>query len=164
MKVHKPRFDEECLWFWDERKQAKMQWLQDPNKSNIDNLNNVRHEASKRFRNKKKEYLKAQIDEVETNGTIRNIRDIDSGINDFKKCYEPRTNIVKNERCGLVTGSHSILPTWRNHCCQLLNVHVVSDVRQTEIYTAEPLLPELGVFEVEMAIDKLNSHKSPRVD
>jgi len=31
----------------------------------------------------------------------------------------------------------------------------VSDVRQTEIHTAEPLLPEPGAFEVEMAIEKL---------
>jgi len=27
-----------------------MQWLQDPNQSNADNLNNVRHEASRHFR------------------------------------------------------------------------------------------------------------------
>jgi len=45
-KQQKPRFDEECLQFLDERKQAKMQWLQDPNQSNVDNLNNVRTEAS----------------------------------------------------------------------------------------------------------------------
>jgi len=31
-----------------------MQWLQDPNQSNVGNLNNVGHEASKLFRNKKK--------------------------------------------------------------------------------------------------------------
>jgi len=62
MKVHEPWFDEECLRFWDQRKQAKMQWLQDPNKSNVDNLNKVRREASKYFRNKKTEYLKAKID------------------------------------------------------------------------------------------------------
>jgi hypothetical protein len=41
-----------------------MQWLHDPHQSNIDNLNNVRHEASRHFRNKKKEYLKAKIDEL----------------------------------------------------------------------------------------------------
>jgi len=34
-------------------KQAKMQWLQDQNKSNVDNLNNVNREVSKHFRNKK---------------------------------------------------------------------------------------------------------------
>jgi len=41
-----------------------MKWLQDPNQSNIDNLNNVRREDSRHFRNKKKEYLKATIDEL----------------------------------------------------------------------------------------------------
>jgi hypothetical protein len=29
-----------------------MQWLQDPNKSSLDNLNNARHEASRHFRKK----------------------------------------------------------------------------------------------------------------
>ena len=33
MKQHKPRFDEECLGILDQRKQAKMQWIQDPNKA-----------------------------------------------------------------------------------------------------------------------------------
>jgi len=39
-----------------------MQWLQDPNQSNVDNLNNARRKASRNFRNKRKEYLKAKID------------------------------------------------------------------------------------------------------
>jgi hypothetical protein len=49
-KQQKPWFDEKCLRFLDERKQAKVQWLQDPNQSNADNLNNVRTEASRHFR------------------------------------------------------------------------------------------------------------------
>jgi hypothetical protein len=36
----------------DQRKQAKLQWLQDPDKINMDNLNNVRRGASRHFRNK----------------------------------------------------------------------------------------------------------------
>jgi hypothetical protein len=60
-KQHKPWFDEECSKFLNQRKQAKMQWLQNPNQSNVDNLNNVRREASRHFRKKKKEYLKAKI-------------------------------------------------------------------------------------------------------
>jgi hypothetical protein len=39
-----------------------MQWVQDPNQSNVDNLHNERREASRRFRNKQKEYLKAKTD------------------------------------------------------------------------------------------------------
>jgi hypothetical protein len=34
------------------------------------------------------------------------------------------------------------------HFSQLLNVHGVYDVRQTEVHAAEPLIPETGVFEV----------------
>ena len=38
------------------------------------------------------------------------------------------------------------------------------DVRQEEIHTAEPLVPEPSAFEVELAIEKLKSHKSPVID
>jgi len=45
-----------------------------------------------------------------------------------------------------------------------LNVHGAKDVRQEEIHTAEPLVPEPNAFEVELAIEKLKSHKSPGID
>jgi hypothetical protein len=64
LKQHKPRFDEQCLGFLDQRKQAKMQWIQDPSQSNVDNLNNVRYDASRHFRHKNKEDLKAKIKEL----------------------------------------------------------------------------------------------------
>ena len=53
LKQHTPWFDEECLGLLNQRNQAKVQWVQDPSQSNVDNLNNVRHEASRHFRNKK---------------------------------------------------------------------------------------------------------------
>ena len=80
MKQHKPWFDEECLGILDERKQAKMQWIQDPSQSNVDNLNNVRCDGSRHFRNKKKAYLKSKAEELETNIMIKNIRDLYRGI------------------------------------------------------------------------------------
>jgi hypothetical protein len=49
----KPWFDEGCFKLLDQRKRAKLQWLQDPSEINGDNLNNVRHEASRYFKNKK---------------------------------------------------------------------------------------------------------------
>ena len=47
LKQHKPCFDEECSSFIDQRKQAKMQWLQYPNQSTVDNLNNARCDGSR---------------------------------------------------------------------------------------------------------------------
>ena len=41
-KQHKPWFNEKCLRFLEQTMQAKIQWAQDRNQSNLDNLNNVR--------------------------------------------------------------------------------------------------------------------------
>ena len=100
------------------------------------------------FRNKQKEYLKSKFDVIETKSKIKNIRDLYRDIKDFKKGHQSRTNIVKNENGYLVTDTHSILGRWRNHFSQLFNVHPVSDVRQREINTTEPLVPEPSAFEL----------------
>ena len=45
--------------------------VQDPSQSIVDNLNNVRRDASRHFRNKKKGYLKTKIEENENNNKIQ---------------------------------------------------------------------------------------------
>ena len=66
----------------------------------------------------------------------------------FKKGYHPRTNIVKDEKGHLVTDCHSISARCRNHFSQLLNVHGVNDVRQTDLHTAETIVFGPGTFEI----------------
>jgi hypothetical protein len=141
-----------------------MQWLQHSNQSNSDNLNNTACEASRHFRNKKREYLKAKMNELERISKDKYIKELYRGIIDFKKSYQPRTSIVKDEKSDLVTDSHSILTRWRNYFSQLLNVHGNNDVKQTEIHTAERLVPEPSAFEVEKAIEKLKRYKSLGID
>ena len=78
------------------------------------------------------------------------------GINDFKKGYQCITNTVKDEKGDLVTDSHCILARRRNHFSQLnVHVHGVNDVRQTEIHSAEPLVPEPSALEIEMTVERL---------
>jgi hypothetical protein len=43
---------------------------------NEDNLSNVRREAGRHFRNKKTEYLRDKIIELESNSKNKNIRDL----------------------------------------------------------------------------------------
>jgi len=89
--------------------------------------------------------------------------DLYKGISDFKKAYQPRNKVVKDGKDDLITDSHSILPRWRKHFSQQLNIYRINDVRQTEIYTAQPLLPEPSAFGVEMAIEELKRHKLPGI-
>jgi hypothetical protein len=60
---------------------VKLQWLQDPSEINGDNLNNARREASRYFRNKKREYLKYKMNELATNSKNKNIRNLYRRIN-----------------------------------------------------------------------------------
>ena len=70
-KQLKPWLDDKRSQFLSQTKGAKMQWLQAPNQRDTDNQNNVRPEASRHFRNKKTEYLKAKIDELEPDSKIK---------------------------------------------------------------------------------------------
>jgi hypothetical protein len=71
---------------------------------------------------------------------------------------------VKDEKGDLVADSHSILAKWRNHFSQLLNVHGVNDVRQTEIHTAQPQMFHPTALEVDITTEKLKGQKSPGID
>jgi hypothetical protein len=42
--------------------------------------------------------LKDKINELESNSKNKNIRDLYRGINEFKKGYQPRINLVKDKR------------------------------------------------------------------
>jgi hypothetical protein len=92
------------------------------------------------------------------------IRKLYRGINKFKKGYQPRTNFVKDETGNLVLDPHKILNRWKNYFCQLLNVHRVGGIRQTEMHTAESSVPEPSDSEAEVAIGKLKRYKSPGAD
>jgi len=85
------------------------------------------------------------------------------------KGYQPRTNMVQDEKGDLVTDSHNILARWRNHFCQLLSVREVNGGMhnggmRTELHKVEPLMPKPSTFEVEISIEKLKIHISPGID
>jgi hypothetical protein len=52
------------------------------------------------------------------------------------------TNLVKVENDNVLSDTHNILNRWKHFFSQLLNVNGINDERQTEIHTAEPLVPE----------------------
>jgi hypothetical protein len=50
LNKNKPWFDQGCSTLLDQRKQAKLQWLQEPSKISGDNLNHKRRETSRHLR------------------------------------------------------------------------------------------------------------------
>jgi hypothetical protein len=56
------------------------------------------------------------------------------------------------------------LNRWRNYFSELLNKYGVSDVRQRELHTDEPLVPDPSPFDVGIAPAQLKSYKSSGID
>jgi hypothetical protein len=88
--------------------------LQNLNQINGDYLQNLRHETSRIFRNKEREHLKGKINELETKNKNKNIRDLYRSINEFKKGYQPRFNIIKDENGNLLADPQNVLNRWNN--------------------------------------------------
>jgi len=85
LNQNKPWFDEECLGFLDRRKRTKLQLTQDPNKSIIDILNNVRREVSRHFKDKRKHNSELKLRYMKLRVISRTLGSCIGGINYFKK-------------------------------------------------------------------------------
>jgi hypothetical protein len=123
-------------------------------------VNNSKNDASRHFRNKKREYLKDKINNLAANRKDKNIRDLYRGINGFKKGYRLRINLVQDKIGYMLAASHNILNGWKNYFSQLLNVYRIIYVRQIII------LSRISVYVANnngfwiRCFDLLNIHRS----
>jgi hypothetical protein len=75
LRQHKPLFDKECSRTIRSKEASKMSMVTGSTQVNGDNLNNVRHEASKHVRNKMQKHMKEKISDLKT-VTTRILEDI----------------------------------------------------------------------------------------
>jgi hypothetical protein len=113
LKKRKQWFDEGCSELLDQRKKSQIAVVTGP-KRNGDNLNNERYEASRYFKKNKRGYLKDKIIGLPMKSKNMNIGDLCRGKNEFKRGYQPRSNLVTNENADLLSDSHNILNRWKN--------------------------------------------------
>jgi hypothetical protein len=74
---------------------------------NENNLSIVRQEASRHFRNKKREYMKNKLTSLDQ--TVR-VRTSEISIKKIKKVYHLRTNLLKDEKCDLADAPYLLTP------------------------------------------------------
>jgi hypothetical protein len=59
------------------------------------------------------------------NSNNKNIRNMYRGINEFMRGYQPRSNLVKEEKGYPLADSYNIINRWKNYFHQSLHVHGV---------------------------------------
>jgi hypothetical protein len=72
----------------------------------------------------KSEYLKGKINELAMNSKNKNIRDLYRGIKEFKRAYQPRSNLVKDENGDLLADSKTIINRWESYFSQFFECSV----------------------------------------
>jgi hypothetical protein len=85
-------------------------------------------------------------------------------INEFKKGYQPRINVIQDENGNLLADAQNVLNRRKNFFNEVLNIHGVHDISQMDVHIAESLVPEPCLVEVKIAIGKLKNYKSPGTD
>jgi hypothetical protein len=95
--------------------------------------------------------LNDRINELDSDRKNKSNRDI----NKFKKSYQPRTNLVKGKRGGILADYFKITNRCKNYFCWLMNAQGADVVRQTEMHTGEPFVPEPSASELLIAIGNL---------
>jgi hypothetical protein len=65
----------------------------------------VRDRLAVSISGKKGKHLKDKINELATNNKNKNTRDLNRGINEYKRRYQPKSNLSKDENGDLLGGS-----------------------------------------------------------
>jgi len=81
-----------------------------------------------------------------------------SGINEFSKVYQVRSNLEKDENGGRLADFYSILNGCKNRLSQFLNLRAADDFTQVVGYTAKLLMPELSALN-SLVIEKVKKYK-----
>jgi hypothetical protein len=89
--------------------------LRDPSEMNGDTLSNMGRDARRHFRIKKKGSIwKTKLMRLQRTEKQESI-DLYRGINKFKRSYQPRSNLLKEENGDLLADSHNILNWLKNY-------------------------------------------------
>jgi hypothetical protein len=96
-KQHKPWFDEKCSELLDQRKHDTLKLLQNPSQTNEENMNDVRRETNRTFREKGRNIGKKKLMCLKQSVKIKVSDTYYVGIHKFMIDYQTRTNLMKDE-------------------------------------------------------------------
>ena len=74
--------------------------------------------------------MKAKVNKLEENSKNKNIREMNKGINEIKKGYQPRAYVIKKHDGTIVADTTSILSRWEQFFSDLLNVNQSTSRRE----------------------------------
>jgi hypothetical protein len=155
-------YDQECRDATEAKNEAHKRYIDSSTRYNHCEYKNKKKEAKKLHRKKKKKHLNQKVEQIEKHQINQQPKNMYHNIKNQTKNFKPRINICKDKNENLISDRDKIIERWKEHFNELLNKHhSINTINETqEIHTAENLIPEPSIEEVEKAVDKLKNNKS----
>ena len=138
-----PWFDEDCENICEERKEKRIQWLEDQdNEVKRDEFRSCRRRAKRTIRRKKREELEAKLRRLEGSRREGKAREQYQIIKSFKNEYQPKINLVRDKEGAILAQEEGIKRRWAEYFECLLNredpEHPVDDYEPVMDMMLEP--------------------------
>lgn len=114
-------FDEDCSKVVDGKNEARAKMLQRITRSSVDRYEQLRREATKLLKRKKRESMKAQIEEIEHLSRQSESRKFYAAVNRMRRGFQPRMSGCKNKDGQVLGEEDKIMKRWAEHFEELLN-------------------------------------------
>ena len=95
--INQEWFDQECINIINKKNEAKQKLLQRNTRINSENYCELRREAKRVCRRKKREMILKRIETIEECNTEKAYRKFYKEVNWFRKGFQPRLNICKDK-------------------------------------------------------------------
>ncbi|XP_054259423.1 uncharacterized protein LOC128984157 [Macrosteles quadrilineatus] len=161
-------FDNECMDAIMRKNGKRQRMLQRPTRQTTEEYKESRRTANGILRNKKKQHIKAQIEEIQNLDDQNETRKCYTAIKRMTKGFQPRVNACKDKDGNLIEEATRVLDRWAEHFTELLNGNHTGEDRaldwQPKYHTADPWIEEPSLEEVEICKKKQKNHRAPGED
>jgi len=121
-------YDEECKFAIEEMKKVREKWLIKGRREKEEQVyHHKRKEARRMIRNKKKIYMKSVIESIEDQ-KHNNTRKMYQTVNQFKKGYQHKFNIIRNIKGELAMNTKEKAEVWKEFFDKLLNTEELREL------------------------------------
>lgn len=158
-------FDEECRKIIEKKNNARQKMMNVNTRNNAETYRDLRREAKKILKAKKRNALKQKIKEIDELSKENEQRKFYAAINRMKKGFQPRINTCKDVNGEIITDNENILKRWTQHFKDLLNeeetepTSISNDHRLEDEEVNKPTLQE-----IRKAIMKMKNNRAPGED
>jgi sorting nexin-29 len=130
-------FDDECREMIRRKNEARMKMLQRETRNNTEAYKEMRRQANKTCRNKKKALMRAALEEIENLSKQNETRKLYAAVKRMTRGYQPRTIGCKDKDGHMLAEDSHVLQRWTEHFQGQLNPQA-EDEDDPEIETEIP--------------------------